>query len=87
MDYTQMAVEYILIYCTSHGLTAIGEPALSKTYQPVGDSLEQCSRSSQDPNPDCKQAMPVWIISIFLILATSKWMASFLVSEFSYSHV
>ena len=80
MNYKQMAVEYLLVYCTSHGLTAIGEPALPKTYQPVGESLEQCSRSSQDPNLECKQAMPVWIISIFLLLATSKWLVSFLVN-------
>ena len=67
MDHTQMAIEYLLVYCTSHGLTAIGEPALPKTYQPVGESLKQCSRASQDPNPDCKQAMPVWIISTFVL--------------------
>ena len=79
MDYKQMTIEYVLVYCTSHGLTAIGEPALRKTYQPVGESLEQCSRSTRDPDLDCKQAMPVWIISIFLLLATSKWLISFLV--------
>ena len=79
MSSAQMALEYLLVYCTSHGLTSIGEPPLPKTYRPVGDSLVQTQRSPNESTAT-KDAMPVWIIFIFLSLATVKYIASFLVS-------
>lgn len=81
MSSAQMALEYLLVYCTSHGLTSIGEPPLPKTYRPIGDSLVQTQRS---PNVStaAKEAMPVWIILVFLSLATMKYVLSFLVCQF-----
>ena len=75
-----MAMEYLLVYCTSHGLTSIGEPPLPKTYRPVGDSLIQTQRNANH-STSTKEAMPVWIIFIFLSLATLKYILSFLVSQ------
>ena len=80
MSSAQMALEYLLVYCTSHGLTTIGEPPLPKTYQPVGESLLQTSRVNKHPNVDSKAAMPVWIVLVFLALATLKYCLSFIVS-------
>ena len=80
MSSAQMAREYLLVYCTSHGLTTIGEPPLPKTYQPVGESLLQTSRANKSSNMDSKEAMPVWIVLIFLALATLKYCLSFVVS-------
>lgn len=79
MSSAQMALEYLLVYCTSHGLTSIGEPPLPKTYRPVGDSLVQTQRSPNHSTAT-KDAMPVWIIFIFLSLATMKYIFSFAVS-------
>jgi len=79
MSSAQMAIEYLLVYCTSHGLTSIGEPPLPKTYRPVGDSLIQTQRNA-NRSTATKEAMPVWIILIFLSLATIKYILSFLVS-------
>lgn len=80
MSSAQMALEYLLVYCTSHGLTAIGEPPLPKTYQPVGESLLQTSRASKPSGLSSKATMPVWIVLVFLILATVKYCLSFIVS-------
>ena len=81
-----MALEYLLVYCTSHGLTTIGEPPLPKTYQPVGESLLQTSRATQHANLTSKDAMPVWIVLVFLALATLKYCLSFAVSaDFGFS--
>ena len=80
MSSTQMALEYLLVYCTSHGLTAIGEPPLPKTYRPVGDSLAQTQRNHADAL-DSRDAMPVWIMFVFLALATAKYLLSFMVSS------
>jgi len=82
MSTAQMALEYLLVYCTSHGLTSIGEPPLPKTYRPVGDSLLQTQRNSTSSglSQDSKDALPVWIIFIFLGLATAKYILSFVVS-------
>ena len=81
MSTTQMALEYLLVYCTSHGLTSIGEPPLPKTYRPVGDSLLQTQRNRtiSDLYDGSKEPMPVWIIFVFLGLATTKYMLSFIV--------
>ena len=79
MSTAQMALEYLLVYCTSHGLTSIGEPPLPKTYRPVGDSLIQTQRNANQSTAT-KEAMPVWIIFVFLSLATVKYILSFLVS-------
>ena len=79
----QMAIEYLLVYCTSHGLTSIGEPPLPKTYRPIGDSLLQTQRHTEH-SITTKTALPVWIICIFLSLATSKYIASFLVSRLAF---
>lgn len=89
MSTTQMAIEYLLVYCTSHGLTTIGEPPLSKTYQPVGDSLVQTSRARGPwrETMESKDAMPVWIMFIFLALATAKYIVSFMVSGSSYTYI
>lgn len=75
-----MALEYLLVYCTSHGLTTIGEPPLPKTYQPIGESLLQTSRANKPSNVNLKDAMPVWIVLVFLSLATLKYCLSFIVS-------
>lgn len=80
MSSAQMALEYLLIYCTTHGLTAIGEPPLPKTYQPVGESLLQTSRANKHSDLNSKDAMPVWIVLVFLTLATLKYCLSFVVS-------
>ena len=80
MSTAQMALEYLLVYCTSHGLTTIGEPPLPKTYQPVGESLLQTSRANKHPEISSKDAMPVWIVLVFLILATLKYCFSLIVS-------
>ena len=82
MSTAQMALEYLLVYCTSHGLTSIGEPQLPKTYRPIGDSLLQTQRNGTSgfQGLDSKEPMPVWIIFIFLLLATAKYMISFAVS-------
>ena len=90
MSSAQMALEYLLVYCTSHGLTAIGEPPLPQTYQPVGESLLQTSRANEHPKSNLKDAMPVWIVLVFLTLATIKYCLSFVVStgfEFIRSHL
>lgn len=79
MSSAQMALEYLLVYCTSHGLTTIGEPPLPKTYQPVGESLLQTSRANKHSGLDSKDAMPVWIVLVFLTLATVKYCLSFVV--------
>ena len=83
MSSVQMAMEYILVYCTSHGLTTLGEPPLPKTYQPVGESLLQTSRANKPFNPSSKDAMPVWVILVFLALATLKYCLSFIVSAWT----
>lgn len=82
MSTAQMALEYLLVYCTSHGLTSIGEPPLPKTYRPVGDSLLQTQRNGtiDSQGLDSKEPMPVWIIFVFLSLATAKYIISFAVS-------
>ena len=80
MSSAQMALEYLLVYCTSHGLTALGEPPLPKTYQPVGESLLQTSRANKRFNPNHQDAMPVWVVLVFLALATLKYCISFIVS-------
>lgn len=87
MSSAQMALEYLLVYCTSHGLTAIGEPPLPKTYQPVGESLLQTSRANERSNLDSKDPMPVWIVLVFLTLATLKYCLSFVVSTEFESYV
>lgn len=79
MSFAQIALEYLLVYCTSHGLTSLGEPPLPKTYRPVGDSLVQTQRNSNQ-SATTKAAMPPWIIFIFLSLATAKYIISFLAS-------
>lgn len=76
MDFQQMFIEYILVYCTSTGLAAIGEPALATPADPL-DSL--------DPSTSSKDPMPVWISFTFIILASSKWFLCFLVREFPHS--
>ena len=81
MSSAQMALEYLLVYCTSHGLTTIGEPPLPKTYQPVGESLLQTSHDKKYQNLHGKTAMPVWIVLIFLTLATLKYCLSLVVSS------
>ena len=80
MSSAQMALEYLLVYCTSHGLTTLGEPPLPKTYQPVGDSQHQTSRANKTYNPKTKNTMPVWVVLVFLALATLKYCISFIVS-------
>ena len=74
MDFQQMFVEYILVYCTSTGLTAIGEPALASPPDPL-DAL--------DPSTLVKDPMPVWIVFTFIFLASAKWFLCFLVRELS----
>ncbi len=88
MSSAQLVLEYLLVYCKSHGLTAIGEPPLPKTYRPVGDPLGQTQhtsiwdrRSAKDETAsDSKIAMPVRIVFIFLTLATAKKLLLFMVS-------
>lgn len=72
MDFQQMFIEYILVYCTSTGLTAIGEPALASP----PDSLD-----ALDPSTLLKDPMPVWIVFTFIFLASAKWFLCFLVRE------
>ena len=83
MSTAQMAIEYLLVYCTSHGLTSIGEPPLPKTFRPVGDSLLQTQRNASMASVDHsdKDVLPVWIIFIFLGLATAKYILSFVVGN------
>ncbi|KAL9097375.1 MAG: hypothetical protein Q9163_006342 [Psora crenata] len=57
MSLYQLAVEYLLVYCTSVGLTSIGEPSFAQ---------------STEKNPpmsifsETKEPLPVWIVFIFL---------------------
>ena len=83
MSTAQMALEYLLVYCTSHGLTSIGEPPLSKTYPPLSNSLLKTQRNTTSGivNQEPKEALPVWIIFVFLSLATAKYILSFVVSK------
>ena len=71
MAFYRMALEYILVYCTSVGLTALGEPSLAKMPQ----ENPQLAGSLNGKEP-----MPVWIVFIFVFLAAAKWIVSFVVS-------
>ena len=71
MSLSQIATEYVLVYCTSVGLTAIGEPTLAKTPETIG------SPKSSDGRPP----MPVRMVFIFVFMAFGKWFISFLVSS------
>ena len=73
MSLYQIAVEYVLVYCTSVGLTTLGEPSLAK--------YPQESDGASLPSSDGRHAMPVWMIFIFVFLAAAKWFISFLVTS------
>ena len=83
MSIAQMALEYLLVYCTSRGLTSIGEPPLPKTYRPLSNSLLKTQRNTASGilSEEPKEALPVWIIFVFLSLATAKYILSFVVSK------
>ena len=72
MSVYQIAVEYFLVYCTSVGLTAIGEPSLAKFPAELDGSI---SLLVEDKPP-----MPVWITFVFVFMAGAKWFLSFLVN-------
>ncbi len=78
MGFRQMFIEYLLVYCTSYGLSSLGEPSLHPIHQSPNDSY-YCSRANRALNQTCKAPMPVWIISIFLLLGTTRWILTFLV--------
>ena len=73
MSVYQIVVEYLLVYCTSVGLTALGEPSLAK--------FPQESDGASLPS-DGRHPMPVWIVFIFVFMAAAKWFISFLVIVF-----
>ena len=75
MSLYQIAVEYVLVYCTSVGLTAIGEPSLAKSPEDIEGNLSASS--------DGRQQMPVWMIFVFVFMAAAKWFLSFLVGNLS----
>ncbi|KAG8530714.1 uncharacterized protein KY384_004071 [Bacidia gigantensis] len=71
MSLYQIAVEYVLVYSTAVGLTALGEPTLASPPGPLKHTV---------PTPnDGRDSMPVWIIFIFVFLAFAKWFISFLI--------
>lgn len=77
----QIAVSYLLAFCTSHGLRSIGEPPLTSYFEPKshpdppGGLLAEEVTKTGSP----KEMMPVWLIFIFFVLVTLRYALSFLV--------
>lgn len=69
-------LQYILGYCTSWGLAALGEPPLTK-------SLPLAVGTTTQARNELKEPTPVWIILIFMVLVTGRYIFSYLVSSFS----
>ncbi len=67
----QILWEYLLVYCTSHFLRAIGEPP---TFGRGHDGLDPSNK------PSTRQPLPVWIIFIFSLLVSLRYIMAFLVS-------
>lgn len=78
----QIAVSYLLAFCTSHGLRSIGEPPLTSYFEPKthpdppGGLLAEEVTKTGIP----KRMMPVWLIFVFFALVTLRYALSFLVS-------
>lgn len=68
--------QYILGYCTSWGLAAIGEPPLTESlpHAVVDTAATQATRI------ESKEPTPAWIIPIFMALVAGRYITSFLVS-------
>ncbi|KAI4115286.1 MAG: hypothetical protein LQ338_007878 [Usnochroma carphineum] len=66
----QMLWEYLLVYCTSHFLRTIGE-----TPAPYHRDLDQAISSLHS----CGWPVPVWIIFLFSLLCSLRFIVSFLV--------
>ncbi|KAL9600444.1 MAG: hypothetical protein Q9219_003197 [cf. Caloplaca sp. 3 TL-2023] len=65
----QMLWEYLLVYCTSHFLRTIGEPPA-----PYQKDLDEVALTAKSTNPP----VPVWIIFLFSLLVSSRYMITFL---------
>lgn len=76
---SRMLWQYLLVYCTSHGLRQLGEPPLPKTALPVQNSMFG-GFFSATPRTDPINPMPVWLIFIFSILVSLRYLITFLVS-------
>lgn len=70
-DMVQMLWEYLLVYCTSHFLRAIGEPPA-----PGHLSYQQVASIAHD----IPQPLPVWIMFLFSLLTCFRFIIGFLVS-------
>lgn len=68
--------QYILGYCTSWGLAAIGEPPFTESLprDVVDTAATQATRN------EFKEPTPAWIIPIFMALVAGRYITSFLVS-------
>lgn len=70
--------QYILGYCTSWGLAAIGEPPLTESLpHAVIDTATTLTTRNE-----FKEPTPTWIIPIFMALVAGRYITSFLVSYF-----
>lgn len=67
--------QYILGYCTSWGLAAIGEPPLTNPL-PLPLAVDTATQTRNE----FKEATPAWIIPIFMVLVAGRYIISFLVS-------
>ncbi|KAL9018761.1 MAG: hypothetical protein Q9180_008712, partial [Flavoplaca navasiana] len=65
----QVLLEYLLVYCTSHFLRAIGEPP---TVGHRHDGFDPSNRSSS------RQPLPVTIIFLFSLLVSIRYILTFL---------
>lgn len=69
---SQMLWEYLLVYCTSHFLRSIGEPPTPG--QLTHGQLSRIANSTPEP-------LPVWIIFIFSLLTSLRFVIGFFVSH------
>lgn len=77
--------QYILGYCTSWGLAAIGEPplpSLTKSLPLAAIGTAAAATATQARNNEFKEPTPAWIIPIFMVLVAGRYITSFLVSFF-----
>lgn len=78
--------QYILGYCTSWGLAAIGEPPLTEflPLAAVDNTAAAAAAATQTTRDGFKEPTPAWIIPIFMALVAGRYITSFLVSFYFY---
>lgn len=72
---SQILWEYLLVYCTSHFLRAIGEPPT------IGRGHDGFDPSNQ---PSSRRPLPVTIIFLFSLLVSLRYIVTFLVSGYDF---